>query len=64
MDFKYYNTDKISFSSGITGKFDKNYVLCEECYKGAVAGESYIKNHMGTRIGRFALYVIPDFCLE
>ncbi|MFY9442011.1 MAG: TIGR02556 family CRISPR-associated protein [Tepidanaerobacteraceae bacterium] len=61
MDFKYYNTDKISFSSGITGKFDKNYVLCEECYKGTLAGESYIKNHMGTRIGRFALYVIPDF---
>jgi len=61
MEFKYYNTDKISFSSGVTGKFDKNYILCEECYKSALAGESYIKNNMGTRIGSFPLYVIPDF---
>jgi len=61
MEFKYYNTDKISFSSGVTGKFDKNYILCEECYKSTLAGESYIKNNMGTRIGSFPLYVIPDF---
>jgi CRISPR-associated protein Csh1 len=61
MDFKYYNTDKISFSSGVGGKFDKNYVLCEKCYKSSLAGESYIKNNMGTRIGSFPLYVIPGF---
>ena len=61
MDFKYYNTDKISFSSGVTGKFDKNHILCEECYKSTLAGESYIKNNMSTRIGSFPLYVIPEF---
>ena len=41
MDFKYYNTDKISFSSGVGGKFDKNFILCEKCYKNSLAGESY-----------------------
>lgn len=61
MDFKYYNTDKISFSSGVEGKFDKNYILCEECYKSTLAGEAYIKNNIGTRIGSFPLYVIPEF---
>lgn len=61
MDFKYYNTDKITFSSGIAGNFDKNLLVCEKCYKNILVGEAYIKNNMSTRVGSFPAYVIPEF---
>ncbi|WP_179211506.1 TIGR02556 family CRISPR-associated protein [Thermoanaerobacterium thermosaccharolyticum] len=59
--FKYYNTNKISFSSYLTGKFDKNYNVCFNCYKDIMLGEVYIQNNLSTRIGGLPLYIIPGF---
>ncbi|WP_073344330.1 TIGR02556 family CRISPR-associated protein [Caldanaerobius fijiensis] len=59
--YKYYNTDKISFSSNISGDFTKNYSLCIDCYKAIMLSEVYINNNLGTAIGSIPLYIIPGF---
>ncbi len=60
IEFKYFITDKISFSSEISEKgFAKNMVLCHDCLEKWLLGEKYLKNKMKTRIGDFPAYVIP-----
>jgi CRISPR-associated protein Csh1 len=59
--YKYYNTNKINFSSFITGNFDKNYKLCLDCYKDILVSEVYIQNNLNSTIGGLPLYIIPGF---
>ena len=62
MKFKYYNTDKISFASGVdANRFDRNLVLCRSCYASALAAEAHVQTHLRTRIGDLHCYVIPDY---
>ena len=60
LDFKFYMTDKLGFSSNLDGKFTKNYNICKECYQCLMIGENFIKNNLSTRIGLNA-YIIPHF---
>lgn len=64
LTFKYYNTDKIGFSSGVSGRFDNNFVLCKDCYMALLEGEAYIKNHFNTMLGGLNLYLIPGFLFD
>lgn len=64
LTFKYYNTDKIGFSSNIEGNFNRNFVLCKDCYAAILEGEAYIKNHFNTMLGGLNLYIIPGFLYE
>lgn len=60
-EFKYYMTDKLGFSAGLSGDFHKNMVLCKECYQQVLAGESFIKKRLGFNIGGFRVYLMPSF---
>ncbi|MBZ4665033.1 TIGR02556 family CRISPR-associated protein [Mahella sp.] len=64
LTFKYYNTDKKGFSSYVSGRFDKNFVLCRDCYMALLEGEAYIKNRFNTRLGGLNLYLIPSFIFD
>ncbi|PWI57010.1 type I-B CRISPR-associated protein Cas8b/Csh1 [Sulfoacidibacillus thermotolerans] len=61
MKFKYYNTDKMSFASGVDKKrFDRNLSLCSSCYTACLAAEPFVMGHMSSRIGHLRFYVIPE----
>ncbi len=62
LKFKYYNTDKISFASGVdANRFDHNLVLCRSCYASTLAAEAHVQTYLRTRIGDLRCYVIPDY---
>ncbi|TZE82821.1 TIGR02556 family CRISPR-associated protein [Calorimonas adulescens] len=61
---KYYMTDKKGFSSNVSGRFIKNFPICQECYTKVLVGEAYTMNRMGTRIAGLDLYVIPDILFK
>lgn len=60
----YYSTDKIGFSSNLSGKFKKNFVLCKDCYTKHLAGEVFVRNNFSSYIGGINLYIIPQFLLS
>jgi len=57
----YYMTDKVGFSSGLSGQFSKNFILCKDCYKELLVGETFVRNSFGSKIGGLNLYIIPKF---
>jgi CRISPR-associated protein Csh1 len=62
---KFYITDKLGFASRLTEDgFFKNFALCKECYRGLLAGEQWVENHLQTRLGDTNVYVIPVFHLS
>ncbi|MCZ7360750.1 MAG: TIGR02556 family CRISPR-associated protein [Candidatus Methanoperedens sp.] len=64
LNFKFYMTDKIGFSSDFDGKFTKNFNICKECYMDLMAGERFIDNNMKTYIGGLRLYIIPTLLFK
>jgi len=64
LDFKFYMTDKIGFSSNLEGQFTKNYNICKECYQYLMIGENFINSNLRTRIGELNTYVIPHFIFK
>jgi CRISPR-associated protein Csh1 len=61
LEFKFYNTDKIGFSSNLDGAFTRNYNICEGCYQYLMIAENFIYNNLRTRIGGLKTYIIPNF---
>ena len=61
LNFKFYMTDKLGFSSSLDGKFTKNFNICKECYQHLMIGENFINENLRTRIGGLNTYVIPRF---
>ncbi|MBC7342917.1 MAG: TIGR02556 family CRISPR-associated protein [Clostridia bacterium] len=61
LKFKYYITDKVGFSSDLSGKFFRNFTLCAQCYKALLAAESYTAKKLGTRLAGFNVFLIPGF---
>jgi len=59
--FKYYITDKVNFSAGISGKFESNFQLSRDAAWHVLLGERFIMNHLRLRIGTFNVYLIPEF---
>lgn len=65
LDIKYFVNDKISFASFFTEKgFDKNILVCQECFESLMAGEKQLKEKLKTKIGYFDVYVVPQFILS
>ncbi len=64
LNFKFYMTDKLGFSSSLDGKFTKNFNICKECYQHLMIGENFINENLRTRIGGLNTYVIPRFILN
>lgn len=61
MKFKYYNTDKISFASGLDQRrWKENMNLCRSCYAAELAAEAYVQKYLRSKIGDLPFYVIPD----
>lgn len=56
-----YITDKLGFSSELSGEFSKNFILCKDCYKEVLVGEVFVRNNFPSRIGGLNLYIIPKF---
>jgi CRISPR-associated protein Csh1 len=56
-----YITDKIGFSSELSGEFSKNFILCKDCYKEVLVGEVFVRNNLRSYIGGLDLYIIPKF---
>jgi len=65
LEFSYYITDKIGFSSELRGEkhFYKNLSFCKECYHSLVIGESFTKNFLSTRLANQNVFIIPEFIL-
>jgi len=61
LDFKFYMTDKLGFSSNLDGKFIKNYNICKDCYQYLMIAENFIRGNLRTKIGGLNSYVIPHF---
>jgi CRISPR-associated protein Csh1 len=59
--FKYYITDKLNFSSGISGKYEHNFQLSQAGVWQLLLGERYIMNRLRLRVGSFNVYMIPEF---
>jgi len=64
IDFKFYNNDKLGFSSNLDGKFTKNYNICKNCYQYLMIAENFIDGNLHTRIGGLNTYIIPHFIYE
>jgi len=56
-----YITDKVGFSSGLSGEFTKNFILCRDCYRKLLVGEVLVRNNLRSYIGGLNLYIIPKF---
>ncbi|PWB54324.1 MAG: hypothetical protein C3F06_04545 [Candidatus Methanoperedenaceae archaeon] len=61
LEFKFYMTDKIGFSSNLDGIFTKNYNICKNCYQYLIIAENIIDTNLSTRIGGLNTYIIPHF---
>lgn len=59
----YYMTDKVGFSSGLSGEFIRNFILCRDCYTKLLVGEVFVRNKLSTNIGGVNIYIIPKFIL-
>lgn len=57
----YYTTDKVGFSSDLSGKFTKNFIVCKDCYTKLLVGEVFIRNNLLSYIGGLSLYIVPKF---
>ena len=64
LEFKFYMTDKIGFSSNLDGMFVKNYNICRDCYQYLMISENFINNNLSTKIGGLKTFVIPHFIYE
>lgn len=64
LDFKFYMTDKLGFSSNLDGKFTRNFNICKECYQYLMIGENFIDTNLKTRIGELSNYVMPHFIFK
>lgn len=66
LNFKFYMTDKIGFSSNFDGKFTKNFNICKKCYMDLMTGERFIDNNMKMYIGRgrLKLYIVPTLLFK
>lgn len=66
LEFKFYNPDKLGFSSNLDGKFTKNYNICKDCYQYLMIAERFIQNdnNLRTRIGDLNVYVLPHFIFK
>ncbi|SMD31397.1 TM1802 family CRISPR-associated protein [Picrophilus oshimae] len=58
--FKYYNTNKISFSSKLLKDFSKNFVICSDCYQKIINAENYLLNNLSTNLGDWSILIIPE----
>lgn len=63
MKIKYFTTNQVIFASDVNTKkdYDKNMIICDECFKKYVAGENYVMNNLNTMLSGFTVYLIPHF---
>ncbi|RKX93606.1 MAG: hypothetical protein DRP84_08190 [Spirochaetes bacterium] len=64
LEFKFYMTDKLGFSSNLDGRFTRNYNICKECYQYLMIAENFIDNNLKTKIGSLNAYIIPHFIFK
>ncbi len=66
MKIKYFTTNQVIFASGVNTKknYDKNMIICDECFKKYLAGETYVMNNLNTFLSGFTVYLIPHFIYE
>ena len=68
LNFKFYMTDKLGFSSDLDGKFTRNFNICETCYGDLLSGEAFIDNNLKTYLGqgkgKIKCYVIPTLLFK
>ncbi|CUH97869.1 hypothetical protein P22_4017 [Propionispora sp. 2/2-37] len=60
MSIKYYTTNQCIFARNMNNKnYDKNFVLCRDCYESLLTAEKFIKKELRSRIADFNVYIIP-----
>lgn len=61
MAIKYYTTNQCIFASNMNNKnYDKNFILCKECYQRLLAAEKFMTNSLRTKITEFNVFVLPQ----
>ena len=62
--FKVYITDKPGFASGFRKtNFYRNYAICRQCYQTLLAGETFMRTRLKSRLGQLTsrVYIVPIF---
>ena len=59
----YYITDKIGFSSNLSGSYASRFVICKGCYQRLLVGEIFIRNELSSKLGGLNVYIVPKFLL-
>ena len=60
MAIKYYTTNQCIFAHNMDqGGYDKNFVLCKDCYQSLLGAEKFIEKELKTRINEYEVYVVP-----
>ena len=62
--FKVYITDKPGFASGFRkANFYRNYAMCRQCYQTLLAGETFMRTRLKSRLGQLTsrVYIVPIF---
>jgi len=64
LQFKFYNADKLNFSSNLNKKFDRNFTICKDCYQYLMMGENYTNARLRTKIGDLPVLILPTMIFE
>lgn len=60
ISIKYYTTNQLIFASNFSkNNYNKNMVLCKNCYNKLLSGEKFIQNQMKGKISKLDVYIIP-----
>ena len=64
LKMKIYINDKVGFSQNISNNWEGNFVICENCYKILIRGQSFILNKFNSKVGSIHYLIIPEFIKE
>jgi len=60
INIKYYTTNQCIFANRFNQRnYDKNFVLCGNCYKYLQAAENFVENELKTKFSIYDVYIIP-----
>ena len=59
---KVYTTNQIIFASKLDrNNYYRNMQMCKSCMSKYLAGETYVRNKLQSRLSTFDVYIIPQF---
>ncbi|MEO0176368.1 MAG: TM1802 family CRISPR-associated protein, partial [candidate division WOR-3 bacterium] len=60
-DFKFFITDKLGFSPNLSGKWEGSLVVCSDCRKNILKGESLVNKYFIGKVDKINYMLLPYF---